>query len=423
MKLLIKNGTVINPKDNLMENLDVLIEDKIISKIQKNIDNREADKVIEAKGLWVTPGLIDVHVHLREPGFEHKETIKTGSESAAAGGFTTICAMPNTKPAIDTKELINHIKEKAKQDAMINVLPIGAITLKQDGDKLVDIKSMAEAGACAFSEDGKSVMNAKLLDEAMKIAKEVNKPILSHCEDANMAKEGIMNQKIAEKLGVEGIPTQAEDIIVSRDIILAGKTGVRLHICHISSKESIDLLKNAKDSHIDVTAEVCPHHFTLTEDAVSLDNTNTKMNPPLRSKEDVEAIKQALRDGLIEIIATDHAPHAQEEKNRGYKEAPNGIVGLETAVPLGITELVETGILTPMDLIKKMSYNPAKMLGIDKGTIEIGKKADITIINPTQEYEINIDEFRSKSKNSPFHKRKVKGKVKYTIVSGKIVFE
>ncbi|GKX28024.1 dihydroorotase [Vallitalea longa] len=423
MKLLIKNGTVINPKYSSMKKLDILIENEMINKIEQNISCQEADKILEADGLWVTPGLIDVHVHLREPGFEHKETIATGSRSAAAGGFTTICAMPNTNPAIDTPELIRFIRDKAKKESVVNVLPIGAITLGQDGEKLVDIEAMVEAGACAFSEDGKSVMNAKMLNDAMKIAKTKNIPILSHCEDANMAKEGIMNEGVANKLGVIGIPTEAEDIIVSRDIILASKTGVKLHICHISTKESIEFLRNAKDRGVDVTAEVCPHHYTLTEEDVTLDNTNTKMNPPLRSKEDVEAIKKALKDGLIEIIATDHAPHSSEEKNRGYEKAPNGIVGLETAVPLGITELVETGILTPIELIKKMSYTPAKMLGIDKGNLEIGKVADITIIDPKQEYEIDINKFSSKSKNSPFHNRHVKGKVKYTIVNGKVVFE
>lgn len=423
MKLLIKNGTVINPKDSSMKKLDVLIENDIINKMEPNISCEEADEVIEAEDLWVTPGLIDVHVHLREPGFEHKETIATGSRSAAAGGFTTICAMPNTKPAIDTPELVKLIKDKGIKESVVNVLPIGAITLGQEGNELVDIESMVEAGACAFSEDGKSVMNAKLLDEAMKIAKEKNIPILSHCEDSNMAKEGIMNEGIANRLGVEGIPGEAEDIIVSRDIILAGRTGAKLHICHISTKESVEFLRNAKDRGMNVTAEVCPHHYTLTEEDVTLDNTNTKMNPPLRSKEDVEAIKEALKDGVIEIIATDHAPHSSEEKNRGYEKAPNGIVGLETAVPLGITELVETGILTPVELIRKMSYNPAEMLGIDKGTLEIGKVADITVIDPTQEYEIDVNKFSSKSKNSPFHKRHVKGKVKYTIVNGKVVFE
>ncbi|MCT4542275.1 MAG: dihydroorotase [Vallitalea sp.] len=421
MTILIKNGTVINPKTDLMERLDVLIKDDLIEKIDKNIDC-EADEVINAKGYWITPGLIDVHVHLREPGFEHKETIETGSKSAAAGGFTTICAMPNTKPAIDTAKLVNNIKEKAKKEAIVNVLPIGAITLEQKGEQLVDIIAMSKAGVCALSEDGKSVMNAKLLRDAMKIAKQENIPILSHCEDANLAGKGIMNEGIAKELGAIGITSESEDVIVSRDIILAKKTGSRLHICHISTKGSIELLRHAKDSGIDVSAEVCPHHFTLTEEDVTLDNTNTKMNPPLRSKEDVNSIKKALKDGVIEIIATDHAPHHIDEKNMSYEEAPNGIVGLETAVALGITELVEKDILSPIELIRKMSVNPAKLLGIDKGSLEVGKTADITIINPNEKYIIDVNKFYSKSKNSPFHGKHVKGKVKRTIVAGKIVF-
>jgi dihydroorotase len=421
MRILIKNGTVINPKTDLMERLDVLIKDDLIEKIDKNIDC-EADEVINAKGYWITPGLIDVHVHLREPGFEHKETIETGSKSAAAGGFTTICAMPNTKPAIDTAKLVNNIKEKAKKEAIVNVLPIGAITLEQKGEQLVDIIAMRKAGVCALSEDGKSVMNAKLLRDAMKIAKQENIPILSHCEDANLAAKGIMNEGIAKELGAIGITSESEDVIVSRDIILAKKTGSRLHICHISTKGSIELLRHAKDSGIDVSAEVCPHHFTLTEEDVTLDNTNTKMNPPLRSKEDVNSIKKALKDGVIEIIATDHAPHHIDEKNMSYEEAPNGIVGLETAVALGITELVEKDILSPIELIRKMSVNPAKLLGIDKGSLEVGKTADITIINPNEKYIIDVNKFYSKSKNSPFHGKHVKGKVKRTIVAGKIVF-
>ncbi|QUH28391.1 dihydroorotase [Vallitalea guaymasensis] len=422
MKLLIKNGTIINPKEDLVKKLDLLIEDDVIVKIQEDI-TCEADEIIDAEGLWVTPGLIDVHVHLREPGYEHKETIATGSKSAAAGGFTTICAMPNTNPAIDTKELVEMVKQKAEKEAVVNVLPIGAITLGQNGEQLVDIEAMSKAGICAISEDGKSVMDAKILNDAMIQAEKLNIPVLSHCEDANLAKTGIMNEGIANKLGVEGIPPESEDIIVSRDIILAGRTGARLHICHISTKESIDFLRNAKESGLNVSAEVCPHHYTLTEEDVTIENTNTKMNPPLRSKKDVEAVKEALRDGVIEIIATDHAPHHIDEKNQGYEKAPNGIVGLETAVALGITELVETEILTPLQLIRKMSYNPAKMLGIDKGTLENGKIADITIINPTEEYEIDVNRFHSKSKNSPFHGKHVKGKVKYTIVNGKVVFK
>lgn len=422
MKRLIKNGTVINPKTGLYKQCDVLIEDNKIIQIEENIVC-EVDEVINAEGCWVTPGLIDVHVHLREPGFEYKETIATGSKSAAAGGFTTICAMPNTKPAIDRASLVGEVIEKAAKEGVVNILPIGAITLEQKGNEIVDIEAMAKAGICALSEDGKSVMNSKLLHDAMIIAKKVNIPILSHCEDENLAKGGTMHEGLrAKEIGLTGIPSEAEDIIVSRDILLAKKTGAKLHLCHISTEGSVELLRQAKDRGMDVTAEVCPHHYTLTEEDVTLDNPNTKMNPPLRSQKDLEAIKKALKDGVIDIIATDHAPHHRDEKNCTYEEAANGIVGLETAVALGISELVETGILSPVELIEKMSYNPARMLGIEKGVLEVGGVADIAIIDPDEVYQINAQEFYSKSKNSPFHGRQVKGKVKYTIVNGKVVY-
>jgi dihydroorotase len=423
MKILIKNGIVVNPSTNTYDRLDVLIQNDKIVKIEQNI-NMNVDTILDANGCWVTPGLIDVHVHLREPGYEYKETIETGSKSAAKGGFTTICAMPNTNPAIDTAELVDYIKDKAKKDAVVNVLPIGAITIEQKGNELVNIEKMAEAEVCALSEDGRSVMNAKLLNDAMERASKCSIPILSHCEDENLAHKGIMNEgEMSKRLGVEGIPSESEDIIVSRDIMLANKTGARLHLCHISTQGSVELLKHAKSKGLDITAEVCPHHFTLTEEDVTLDNGNTKMNPPLRSKKDLECIKEALKNNIIDIIATDHAPHHIDEKSGDYEKIANGIVGLETALPLGITELVETKILTPIELIKKMSYNPAKMLGIDKGTLEEGKIADITIINPTEEYIINKNEFHSKSNNSPFHNRKVRGKVKWTIVNGKVRYE
>lgn len=423
MKILIKNGIVINPSTETYEKLDVLIEDNKVKNIGESI-NINADKILDATDCWVTPGLIDVHVHLREPGFEYKETIETGSRSAARGGFTTICAMPNTKPAIDKVELVEYIKDKASKDAIVNVLSIGAITIEQKGNELVDIEKMAQAGICALSEDGRSVMNAKLLNDAMILAKKCNIPVLSHCEDENLAHNGIMNEgEISKKLGVEGIPAESEDIIVSRDIMLAKKTGARLHLCHISTKGSVDLLKTAKNKGINVTAEVCPHHFTLTEEDVALDKGNTKMNPPLRSKEDLEYIIKALQDNVIDIIATDHAPHHIDEKTGDFEKVANGIVGLETAVSLGITQLVDKGILTPIELIRKMSYNPAKMLGIERGVLQVGEIADITIINPTQQYIVDTNNFYSKSKNSPFHGREVRGEVKFTIVNGKVQYE
>ncbi len=372
----------------------------------------------------MVPGLIDVHVHLREPGFEYKETIETGSQSAAKGGFTTICCMPNTKPVIDNEIMVEYIKLKAEREACVHVLPIGSITKNQAGEELANIGKMAEVGICGISEDGKSVENAGLMKKAMLYAKMFELPILDHCEDLNLVGGGSMNAgDTAALLGLKGIPVEAEEVMIARDILLAESTGVHLHLCHVSTKGSLDFIRLAKQRGISVSAEVCPHHFALTEEAVDGYDANTKMSPPLRSKEDVEAMKQGLKEGIIDIIATDHAPHHVDEKNCEYEKAANGIVGLETAVPLGITELVEPGILTPMQWVEKMSTNPAKLLNIKKGTLQEDRIADITIIDPKQEYEIDVYSFASKSKNSPFHGRKVRGKVLYTIVDGKIVVD
>lgn len=398
-----------------------MIEDGKIQSLQPHVQSEDG-YVIEAKGCWVVPGLIDVHVHLREPGFEYKETIATGSRSAAKGGFTTICCMPNTQPVIDNEILVEYIKLKAEREACIHVLPIGSITKNQEGKELANIGKMKEAGICAISEDGKSVEDAGIMKKAMLYAKMFQLPVLSHCEDPSLVGGGVMNAgEVAALLGLKGVPKEAEEVMVARDIILAGSTGVHLHLCHVSTKGSLDFIRLGKQRGISLTAEVCPHHFTLTDQAVEGYDANTKMSPPLRSQEDVEAMKQALKEGWIDIIATDHAPHHQDEKNCEYEKAANGIVGLETAVPLGITELVETKILTPMEWVEKMSTNPAKLLKIPKGTLQEGQVADITIIDPHQEYTIDIHSFASKSKNSPFHGKKVKGKVLYTIVEGKIV--
>lgn len=423
MKLLIQNGQVIDPASQTNEILDILVENGIIVKIAKNIMD-EADKVIDATGDWVTPGFIDVHVHLREPGYEYKETIATGTRSAAKGGFTTICPMPNTNPVCDSDIMVEYIKLKAEREGIVHVLPIGAITKGQKGEELSNIGKMAKAGACAISEDGKSVSSSGLLKTAMKYAKMFDIPVLSHCEDIALVSGGCMNAgSTAQLLGLKGISNDSEEVIVARDMILAKSTDSKLHICHMSTKGSVELLRQAKLSGQNVTAEATPHHFTLSDDFITDYDGNTKMNPPLRSKEDVLAIRQALKENIIEIIATDHAPHSIDEKNCEYEKAAFGIVGLETALPLGITVLVEGNWLTPMELIAKMTWNPAKMLGIDKGTLTVGKAADITIINPKESYKIDTSTFVSKSKNSPFEGFDVKGKVLYTIVDGDIVLE
>lgn len=423
MKILIKNGRLINPATGIDEVMDVLVNDSIVEKIEKNI-NDNADKIIDADKCWVTPGFIDVHVHLRDPGYEYKETIATGTRAAAKGGFTTICCMPNTSPVTDSEIMVEYIKMKAARDGVVNVLPIGSITKGQSGEELANIGQMANAGACAISEDGKSVLSSGLLKTAMKYAKMFNIPVLSHCEDMSLVGGGSMNAGAASQLlGLKGISNDSEEVIVARDIILARSTNSKLHICHVSTKGSIQLLREAHARGESVTAEICPHHFTLTDEAVMDYDGNTKMNPPLRSAEDVLALKEALKDGTVGIIATDHAPHSLDEKNCEYEKAAFGIVGLETALPLGIKVLVGEGWLTPSQLIEKMTINPAKMLGIDKGSIEVGKVADITIIDPEAEYKVDVSKFASKSKNSPFDGYEVKGKIEYTIVGGKVVVE
>ena len=420
--ILIKNGLVFDTEAKTTAVKDVFVEDGIIKTVSENITD-EADKIINADGLWVTPGFIDLHTHLREPGLTHKETIITGAASAAKGGFTTICAMPNTKPVIHNADVVNYIKEKAKT-AVSNVLPIGAITVDQTGDELADFKGMTEAGICALSEDGKSVLSAKKLKESMIIAKEYDLPVFSHCEDISLVDGGCINEGVAsELLGLRGISDDSESTIVARDIVLAESTDSVLHICHISTAQSIQLVKEAQARGVKVTAEACPHHFSLCDEFITTPDTNTKMNPPLRSRKNMEAVIAGLKDGTISVIATDHAPHTAEEKARDYAKAPFGIVGFETALSLGVTNLVKTGELTPMELIEKMTINPAKIIRSDKGNIKEGFVADIAIIDPEEVYTVNCDEFASLSKNSPFNGFELTGRVKYTILNGKLVVE
>lgn len=422
MKILIKNGRIIDPASNRDEIADLYVEEGKVSQIGQNIENK-AERVIDATGMFVMPGFIDLHVHLREPGLEYKETIETGAMAAARGGFTTICAMPNTKPVVDCKEVVEDIYKRAEHVAC-HVLQVGAVTKGQAGVELADIREMKQAGICAISEDGKSVMDSKLYREAMRIAKEENLPVFAHCEDKNLVGKGALNAgKKAEELGVEGITNAVEDIITARDILLSKETGARLHLCHCSTQNSVRMVKEAKEEGVLVTAEVCPHHFTLTEDDIIGSDTNYKMNPPLRSKADQQALIEGLKNNIMDVISTDHAPHHAEEKAKPMAQAPFGIVGLETAYSLANTELVEKGYLTEKQLVEKMSTNPAKVLGMEKGCIGEGKTADIVITNPKQEYVIDVNEFASKGKNTPFNGRKVTGRVKYTILSGKIVYE
>lgn len=423
MSILIKNGRVLDPATATDQVADIYVEKDVIQKIGKGLKEK-ADQVLDAKGCYVMPGLIDLHVHLRDPGQEYKEDIQTGAQAAAKGGFTTIVAMPNTKPIIDNPDRVRYVHNKAASLAPICVLQTGAITKGQQNKELSDIEGMVAAGVPAISEDGKSVMDANLYREAMKIAVKNNIPVLAHCEDATMVNGGCMNaDEKAEELGLPGITNSVEDVIVARDILLADETGVHLHLCHCSTKRSVELVRMAKSMGISVSAEVCPHHFTLTSEDIITDDPNYKMNPPLRTKEDMEALKAGLADGTMEVISTDHAPHSAEEKQGSIRKAPFGIVGLETCVPLTVAELVDKGLITPLQMAEKMSYNPAKILGIDKGTIQEGKKADITIIDPKATYTIDKNTFISKGKNTPFHGRKVKGKVMTTIFEGRIVYQ
>lgn len=422
MKTLIKNGRVIDPATKTDEILDVLVEDGKIAKVEKEI-TEEADSVVDATGKWVLPGLIDLHVHFREPGFEHKETIRTGARAAARGGFTSVCPMPNSKPVIDSVEMVNYIKEAAEKVTDIHVLPIAAITANQDGEYITDFEKLKEAGAVAVSEDGKSVMNARVARQAMRLAAVVGIPVFAHCEDKNLAARGVMNAgERAKSLGLYGIMNAVEDVIVARDILLAKDTGAQLHLCHCSTEDSVKMTKWAKEAGLKVTAEVTPHHFGLTEDAIDGTDANFKMNPPLRAQKDVDTLKQGLKDNIMDVISTDHAPHHATEKAKPFAEAPNGITGLETSVAITMTELVHTGVLTPMQMAEKMSYNPAQVLGCDKGTLKVGRAADITVIDPEDEYVINPDLFASKGKNTPFAGKKVKGRVVLTMSDGKTVY-
>ena len=421
MKLLIQNGRVIDPANGRDGRFDILITDGTITKVAESIAD-SADEIIDAAGKWVVPGLIDLHVHFREPGFTRKETIATGSRAAALGGFTTVCCMPNTKPVVDNEILVEYVKMKAEREAVVNVLPIGAITKGQNGEELADIGSMARAGACAVSEDGKSVDNAALMKTALKYAGMFNIPVLDHCEDKLLTGSGQMHAGAqAALMGLAGISPESEEVIMARDIILAKDAGAHLHICHISTAGAAQLLREAHARGEHITAEVCPHHFTLCDEDITDYDANFKMAPPLRSRADVAAMKEALADGTIAVIATDHAPHHIDEKNCEFAAAANGIVGLETAIALSITELVRAKVLTPMQLVEKLTLNPAKILGIGKGTLSEGADADIAIIDTETPYTVDVNTFASKSKNSPFHGREVYGKVTHTVCGGKVV--
>jgi dihydroorotase len=422
MAIVIEGGHIIDPgRFNAVGDL-VIDHGKIIA-VGQNINVPHGATRLTAKGRLVVPGFVDLHVHFREPGFEYKETIQSGAASAVAGGFTTVCCMPNTNPVNDNQAITEFILERSRTAKLAQVLPIGAITKGSEGKELAEIGDLRRAGCVAISDDGRPVMNSLVMRRAMEYALAFDIPVIDHCEDLHLAEGGCMNEGvISTELGLPGIPAAAEDMMVARNVSLAELTGARLHLAHISTVGSVRMVREAKSRGIKVTAEACPHHFTLTEEVVRGFNTLAKMNPPLRTWRDVQAIKEGLRDGTIDAIATDHAPHATQEKQQGFTEAPFGIVGLETALPLTLT-LVEEGIMSLESAIEKLSSAPARVFGLSKGTLQVGADADVAIIDPQAQWEVDPAKFRSKSRNTPFAGWKVKGCVLTTIVGGRVVFD
>lgn len=426
MRILIKGGRVIDPKTDTDRVLDIYIEDGVIEEVGENLSRDFEDLTelteIDASGKVVAPGLVDMHCHLRDPGQEYKEDIESGTKAAAMGGFTSIACMPNTTPPIDNGPMAEYVINRAAQVGRVNVYPIGAVTRGLAGAELADIGELKFAGVVAISDDGRPVQNARLMRRALEYADMFDTLVVSHCEELELLDGGVMNEGfMSTSLGLKGISNAVEDIQIARDIILAETTHTRVHICHVSTKGGVELVRQAKKRGVNVTCETCPHYFTLTEEAVDGFNTNAKMNPPLRTQEDLEAVIEGLVDGTIDVIATDHAPHHIDEKNVEFEKALNGIVGFETALGLGITYLVKTGKLTLAELIRKMTVNPANLLSINKGSIMENKPADIIIFNPDEEYTVDVSSFSSKAKNSPYDGYRLHGKVEYTIVGGQIV--
>ena len=424
MSIIIKNAIIVNKDKIWNQPNDIFIENGSIKKIAPSIKNGNAE-VLDVKEKYVLPGLIDLHVHLREPGREDKETIETGAKAAVKGGFTTIFCMPNTNPVIDNSMIVEAIIKESKRVGLVNVVPVGAISKGQMGEELVDMFEMKKAGCLALSDDGKAVANSQLMRRALEYAKMVGVLLIEHCQDPVLSCHGVMNEGFnSTLLGLKGDPGISESIIVARDIELVNYLKTKIHFAHMSLKRSMELIRFAKSQGIQVTAEACPHHFTLTDDVVKTYDTITKVNPPLRTKEDVEVIKKAIQDGTIDCISTDHAPHTLEEKELDFDHAPFGMIGLETAVGLTITELVIPKVISWPQMAEKMSSAPAKIVGLEKkGEIKEGFDADLTIIDPQKEWIFKKEDIVSKSKNSPFIGRKLKGLVTHTICSGKIVFQ
>jgi dihydroorotase len=421
--ILIRGGRILDPSRATDEVADLYLADGRVQASGRDLGHPDDALVIDAAGKVVSPGLIDLHVHLREPGQEDLETVATGAMAAAAGGFSAVCAMPNTDPVTDNQAAVGFIVSQAQRAAKARVYPIGAVSLGQKGQQLAEFGELVGAGAVAVSDDGKPVASSHLMRTALEYARTFGIPVADHCEEPTLAAGGAMHEGlVSTRLGLKGIPAAAEEIMVARDILLAELTGGHVHLCHMSTRGSVELIRRAKDQGLRVTAEACPHHFTLTHEACEGYNTNAKMNPPLREPEDREAIRQGLRDGTIDVICTDHAPHHYDAKEREFDDAPNGIIGLETALGLAVTELVDTGLISLGDLVHRMSVMPARIFKLQGGTLAPGAPADVVVFDPAAEWTVRPEEFFSKSRNTPFGGRRLRGRAETTVVRGQVVF-
>ncbi len=422
--ILLKGGRLLDPSSNLDAVGDMLLRNGKIESVGGTIGTPDGATVVDCVGQVVSPGFIDVHCHLREPGREDVETIATGARAAAAGGFTAVCAMPNTDPVTDNQAAIGFVLKQGRAANAARVYPIGAISIGEKGERLAEFGEMVGAGAVAVSDDGKPVVSAQLMRTALEYARAFGIPVADHCEEPTLADGGAMNEGlVSARLGLKGIPAEAEEIMAIRDILLARRTGGHVHLCHMSTRGSVELIRWGKDRGINVTAEVCPHHISLTEDEVEGYNTNAKMNPPLRSLDDVEALQQAVKDGTIDVIATDHAPHHYDEKEREFSDAPNGIVGLETALAVNLTWLVTPGIISLATLVDKMACAPAKLFHLPGGNLRKGTIADVTVFDPNRQWTVDPTRFKTKGRNTPYAGRTLSGVVWCTIVDGKIVHQ
>lgn len=421
--VLLRGGRLVDPGTGLDKTGDLLVRDGRIEHAGHRLERVEGADEIDCTGLLVTPGFIDVHCHLREPGREDVETIATGARAAAAGGFTAVCAMPNTHPVTDNQAAVGFVLRQGQRAGASRVYPIGAISVGQEGKKLAEFGEMIGAGAVAVSDDGRPVMSAQLMRTALEYALTFGIPVIDHCEEMTLAEGGAMNEGIVSaRLGLKGIPDEAEEIMVIRDILLARRTRGHVHLAHMSTKGSVELIEWGKDRGINVTAEVCPHHLSLTEDEVERYDTNAKMNPPLRTAEDVEALQQAVKDGTIDLIATDHAPHHYDEKEREFADAPNGIIGLETALSVVATWLVKPGIIDWPTLVDRMAVRPAKLFRLPGGTLARGSVGDVTVIDPDREWVVDSSAFRTKGRNTPYEGRTLFGKTVCTLVDGRVAY-